>query len=217
MGKTLKQSKRHHLKQRFYAHIELASSPFIPSQGPANFGPTIVWADRLWITNGYLGLSSHHGIHGNNMKNVIMDNINIHDYEVGAISLNGGEHILTRNVNVSNVLNKIRVTSAFSQCRFIRPFLQKIIDEDPSYSVTLEGKSLTASDILSKLQRELDEAYNTIVNENENLPSTSLFYNKTQKSDCDCYGLLFNSKGVAVNGFKINRDGCNRKYRYNSS
>ena len=207
-GKTLKQSKRHHLKQRFYAHIELASSPFIPSQGPANFGPTIVWADKLWITNGYLGLSSHHGIHGNNMQNVIIDNLNIYDYEVGAISLNGGEHILTRNVNVSNVLNKIRVTSAFSQCRFIRPFLQKIIDEDPTYSVTLEGESLTASDILSKLQLELDEAYNTIVNENENLPSSSLFYNKTQKSDCDCYGFLFNSKGVAVNGFKKNRDGA---------
>jgi hypothetical protein len=207
-GKILKQSKRHHLKQRFYAHIELASSPFIPSQGPANFGPTIVAANRLWITNGNLGLSSHHGIHGNDMTNVVIENLNVYDYEVGAISLNGGTHILTRNVNVSNVLNEIRVVSSFSQCRFIRPFLQKIIDHDPTYSVVLDGVSYTATDISINLQKELDEAYDTIVNQNSDLPESSLFYNKTKKSDCDCYGFLFNSRGVAVNGFKVNREGA---------
>ena len=33
-GKSLKQSKLHNLQQRFYSHIELASAPFIPKQGP---------------------------------------------------------------------------------------------------------------------------------------------------------------------------------------
>ena len=37
-GKTITQSSLHNIEQRFYAHIELASSPFIPNQGPGNIG-----------------------------------------------------------------------------------------------------------------------------------------------------------------------------------
>ena len=124
-GYTLCQSKEHHIQQRFYANIELASTPFIPKQGPANFGDSIVSADNCWITNGYLGLSSHHGIHGNGMKNCIIENLNIYDYEVGAISINGGENIATRNVHSTNVLNYIPIISTYSQCRFVRAFLKK--------------------------------------------------------------------------------------------
>jgi hypothetical protein len=39
-GFTFSQSEEHALHQRFFAVIELSSAPFIPKQGPANFGPT---------------------------------------------------------------------------------------------------------------------------------------------------------------------------------
>ena len=56
------------LKQRFCAIIELASTPFIPTQGPSDFGPTIQSAKNCTIMNGTLGQVSHHGIHGNGME-----------------------------------------------------------------------------------------------------------------------------------------------------
>ena len=74
-NKTLRQSKLHNVQQRFYANIELASSPFIPNQGPGNFGSTISIPKNIMIKNGCLGLSSHHGIHGNKMEKVILQNL----------------------------------------------------------------------------------------------------------------------------------------------
>ena len=61
--KTIKQSALHNLQQRFYANIELASAPFIPTQGPGDFGSSVVTPTNVLIRNGNLGLSSHHGIH----------------------------------------------------------------------------------------------------------------------------------------------------------
>ncbi len=71
---TLEQSEEHALLQRFYANIELASAPFIPGQGPHDFGSTFDPANNVTILNGTLGLSSHHGIHGNRNENVTIQN-----------------------------------------------------------------------------------------------------------------------------------------------
>ena len=70
-GKNIIQSRAHYLQQRFYSHIELANQPFISTQGPAKFGNSFFAPTNVKIKNGYLGLSSHHGIHGNGMKNII--------------------------------------------------------------------------------------------------------------------------------------------------
>ena len=99
-GKTLRQSVLFSVQQRFYANIELASSPFIPLQGPGSFGNTIVAASKTLIANGDLGLSSHHGIHGNGMSEIIIQNLTIHEFEVAGIALNGGTNCLVRNVQI---------------------------------------------------------------------------------------------------------------------
>jgi hypothetical protein len=64
-GHRMDQSAEHALLQRFYAHIELASAPFIFGQGPADFARGgFKAAHRVTIRNGTMGRSSHHGIHG---------------------------------------------------------------------------------------------------------------------------------------------------------
>ena len=73
-GKTLSQSVEFYYQQRWFSIIELASQPFMPAQGPGMFGAAPRVASNVEIKNGYLGLSSHHGIHGNQNTN-----INIHD------------------------------------------------------------------------------------------------------------------------------------------
>jgi len=204
-GKLLKQSREHNLQQRFYAHIELASTPFIPTQGPANFGDTITTPTNCYITYGYLGLSSHHGIHGNGMKNVIIENINIYDYEVAGIALNGGEHVIVRNVHVTNLSKHVPVISTYSQARFIRSFLNALPRD---FTLKLRSGDITASQALDSINSDLNSAFTTIITNNRDLAADSIFHNSTKLSDCDCYGLLFNPLGVAVNGFRENRDGA---------
>ena len=62
---TIQQSAGHALFQRFFAVIELADSPFIPSVGPAQFvadGNSFKAASDVRIIGpGTIGRSSHHG------------------------------------------------------------------------------------------------------------------------------------------------------------
>jgi len=65
-GHTIEQSAGHALMQRFFAVIELASSPFIPGVGPAQFvsgnGTAYSAANNVNILGpGIIGRSSHHG------------------------------------------------------------------------------------------------------------------------------------------------------------
>jgi hypothetical protein len=64
-GHTLEQSAGHALMQRFFANIELSSSPFLPSVGPAQFvgdDDTFVAATNVRILGpGVIGRSAHHG------------------------------------------------------------------------------------------------------------------------------------------------------------
>jgi len=84
-GKTFSQSEEHALMQRFFALVELASSPFKPNVGPAAFGDASSFfpASNVVIENGKFGRSSHHAIHGNNNKGVTLRYLDISDFEVG--------------------------------------------------------------------------------------------------------------------------------------
>ena len=85
----MQQHPEHALQQRFFSVIELADQPFIPKQGPAQFGNTIRSSSNVAIINGKIGLSSHHGIHGNGVNNIMVKNVDFIDNEVCGIALNG--------------------------------------------------------------------------------------------------------------------------------
>jgi hypothetical protein len=206
-SKILRQSKVFDLQQRFYANIELASTPFIPNQGPANFGDHVKSANNCLIANGVLGLSSHHGIHGNNMKNIIIQNLNIIEFEVAGIALNGGENCIIRNVNICNMASHIPVLSTYSAARFIRSFLKKIIKEHPSAGLDFAEGNKTGTEILTALETEMKEVL-TAVRYNKSIRDNSIFKNKTGLYDGGGYGIVLNSKGVVVNGFANSREGA---------
>ena len=205
-GKVLRQSSVFNVLQRFYAQIELTNTPFVPPQGPADFGDTVKFANRAYVMNGFLGLSSHHGIHGNSMKNIIIENLNIFDYEVAAIALNGGENILVRDIQVCNISTDIKVISTFSQARFIRTFLKAIEKRDSSISLELSTGTKTITEIITELEAEMAQV-KIAVETKQPLPD-SIFKNVSQKSDDNAYGFLFNPRGVAVGGFRQNRVGA---------
>jgi len=198
-GKTISQGEFHHKLQRFYAHIELANSPFIKDQGPAKFGGLTGVAENVLIMNGLLGLSSHHGIHGNNNNNVLLRNISFFDFEVAAIALNGATNVYIKDCHVLHVLKNLMTNHKLSHVLFIMKHLELIMKRDQNLFINIENKEMTAKKLLQDIEAELrrllnDPAYDGILKNHSGL------------SDGNCYGIVFNSKGFVVNEFKTLRD-----------
>ena len=198
-GKTIEQSSLHNVEQRFYAHIELASSPFIPKQGPGNFGDTIKIPKNVCIMNGILGLSSHHGIHGNKMENVLIHNVVFKDFEVAAVSLNGGNNIIMNDLNLLRSQLNVKVLSTYSSARFIRKFLRNLQKVDNERSLNLSSGVKTITNIIDELETEMSKIKNAVLR-NEELPE-SIFKNNFEGYDANIYGIVLNKKGVVINDF----------------
>lgn len=203
---SIQQTKLHNLQQRFYANIELANSPFIPKQGPAVFSTknTYKASSFVLIMNGKLGLSSHHGIHGNDMKNIIINNMIIEHFEVAGIALNGTQTGIITNTIIQNAAQDIPVLSTYSQSRFIRSFLNKM----PNDSIKINNISRTKFDIINKLNATLEITKNEIVkgNYSNKFITSTLFKNASGLYDGNVYGLVLNVNGVVIGGFIRNRN-----------
>ena len=213
-GKSIQQTPLHNLQQRFYANIELASAPFIPTQGPGNFGDSIVKPNNVLIMNGGLGLSSHHGIHGNDMSKVILKNLVIQHMEVAAIALNGAEQSILDNITITGTATNIPIVSTYSQGRFIRKFLDNLKKRLPTASITIEDTPKSLDLIINELNTELDNTRDSILN--DNIIPTNIFGNSSKLYDGNVYGIVLNVRGVVVNDFFKTRpvDASGNKYIY---
>tara|TARA_B100000963_G_scaffold354205_1_gene370256 strand:- start:1011 stop:2834 length:1824 start_codon:yes stop_codon:yes gene_type:complete len=203
-GKTFKQSEIHFFQQTFYSHVEMASSPFIMGQGPADFGKDVDEANQVFITNGTFGLSSHHGIHGNLCKNCIFSNLKFENFAVAAIHLNGSHNIVVDNVIADNKNINIKINSLFSQAQFILELLESSEIPDDEY-ITIQGINKTMYNIKNSLKTDIEEVFDCIKN-NQPYPEDKIFFNKGGKLDANLYGLVFNTKGIAIKGFKDMRE-----------
>ena len=99
-----------YLQQRFAAIIEIANQPFLPEQGPADWGSDFVLVDNVVIRNGTLGLTSHHGIHSNGATNVVIEDLVIRDFEVCGVQLNGFENVTLQNLDIGPSLHDVPLT-----------------------------------------------------------------------------------------------------------
>ena len=218
---TIEQSEEHALLQRFFAVIELAEQPFIPSQGPANFGDEIESAKKVLIKNGTIGRSSHHGIHGNGNKAISIINVNFKDYEVGAVALNGVEGLVIKNSNASN-RKDVPVLGTFSSAQFIKPYIEELDRNNSTTVLDVNGIKLSVDDIKAKLIKAINNTHhdliverNTVdgrpqIDKNENPAEFALFGNPFGVVDGNSYSYLVNNFGVAVNGFPTRPNGVDR-------
>jgi subtilisin family serine protease/predicted esterase len=176
-GFTIQQTKMHNLFQRFFSIIELANAPFIPSQGPHSFGDNYKPAETALIMNGFLGSSSHHGIHGNLANNIIIDNLEITNFEVAGIALNGTSNAVLSNIKVEGIFSKIPVISPFSQAVFIRRHLREIVRKSNSSILTMPSCGHTKQNLPHKTKFE------TKLAETESVDSSlSIFIQKREYS-----------------------------------
>lgn len=191
-GYTLEQHKEHALQQRFFACIELADQPFIPFQGPSNFGLVLRPARHCMIMNGKIGRSSHHGIHGNSQADTILiENVTFSDFEVGAIALNGAKNVYINGVTVNGNNKQIPVLGTYSAGRFSKLFTKEIIRRG------LNTTELNTA--VNNLNIQMDITFNSHIFGSGSIPT--LFKNNSGLIDGNCYGILFNPNGVAVNNF----------------
>ena len=200
---SISQSTLHSVQQTFYSHIELANTPFIMRQGPAAFPENGSAASKTIIKNGTLGLSSHHGIHGNLCREIIIRDLYIGNFGVAAIAINGGINIYLDNVVADNKDVDIMYNSLLSHAIFMKPFLSNIIECMPDASLQILGEECTAQELLGKLEKDIEDANNHI-DDRENY--TGIFKNAGTLYDGNIYGIVFSSAGVVVGGFKPMRD-----------
>lgn len=208
-GFSITQSIEFYLRQRFFNIIELASSPFIPNQGPARFGAKIQSAKNTIIANGTLGLSSHNAIHGNACENILINGVNMINFEVGGISLNGSSNIKITNVNIRDPIGrslKIGVNGRFSSAIFLTRKLSKLTKKT-DFKTQVGGKLVS----ILEIRDDLVNIINSVVNKNiqsglRSVPQYTeeedIFNNPLGIPDCSAmYGILFNKVGIAINEF----------------
>lgn len=187
-GFSITQSPRHSLLQRFFSIIELANSPFIPKQGPHSFIANYKAASSCLIMNGSLINSSHHGIHGNLNKEIVIHNLEIDDFEVAGIALNGSKNVVISDCSLIGKNHDIKVLSSFSQGLFSARALVNLND--------------TNNDVYYKLDKELQKAFSEIMNKKK---QSSFFKNETGQYDGNMYGIVLNVGGVVINDFLTER------------
>jgi hypothetical protein len=217
-GHTIEQSPEHALLQRFFAVIELSDQPFIPSQGPFDFGSDLDGAQRVTIRNGTIGRSSHHGIHGNGNVNITIRDVDFSGYEVGALSLNGVNGLDVTNVTAVN-RKDVPVLGTFSSAQFIKMFIEDLLRSGSETTLTVDGAVLGAADIKSGLVEAINNTHDDIivspnvVDGRAQIDSTThpveygLFHNQFGVVDGNSYSFLVNRYGVAVDGFPYSPDG----------
>ncbi len=213
-GFTIEQSAEHALLQRFFAVIELADQPFIPNQGPHGFGAELQAASSVTITNGTIGRSSHHGIHGNSNSDIAVRNVDFVDYEVGAIALNGVNGLLVENVTAVN-RKDVPVLGTFSSARFAAPYIDALVRSGSTTTLDVNGVQLTAAAVQQRLREAVNAAHEDIIidpadptsrpqiDPMEHPTEYALFHNPFGLVDGNSYSFLVNQVGVAVNGFPV--------------
>jgi len=213
-GYTMQQTATHALQQRFYANIELADQPFITNQGPADFGSSIHACKNCAVVNGVLGLSSHHGIHGNDAENILVDNVSFRDYEVAAIHFNGLRRATVIDTEVEGSRTDIPTIATYSQARFLKKFVEGLLMQMPdsadkdslnaAYTSLVDALNNVFEDVITLNDGVTGGAINSITHPEEyelfhNAPVTLPWGEQARIVDGNAYGVHAHIKGVGVN------------------
>lgn len=188
--KEIKMAPEFYLMQRFFSIIELSSSPFIPKQGPGDFGEKTSSATNTAVINGYLGLSSHHAIHGNQTKTIWIDNVKARDFEIAGISLNNSDDLLIDNCEMGPSFKKVPVKGNATTLIYINLALKKLANKNQTFANLFTQSKQLVEQMKDEFRTTGAVTIPTIGNEN-------------QLSDGLVYGIVVNRKGVAVNDFSI--------------
>mmetsp|Transcript_100929 Transcript_100929/g.325812 ORF Transcript_100929/g.325812 Transcript_100929/m.325812 type:complete len:747 (-) Transcript_100929:67-2307(-) len=208
-GHSIQMTPRFHKEQRFFSIFELGSRPFISAVGPPQFANPLLssglirFANNVTIQNCRLGLSSHHSIHGNDNDGVTLRNLQMFDFEVGGVHLNGASHVLIEDVDVGPSLPET-FGAELSQALLLDHLMNTLLLSVPRYSVqtddvkiTLRGEEKTVRQVFGSLRAELREylasgggGLASVVGDGKSAPDGSAVY-----------GVVVHKRGPAIMDF----------------
>jgi len=210
-GHSMAMSKVFHHQQRWFSIIEVGSKSFISGQGPANFGPYMVYANNVEVKNGVLGRSSHHGLHASGFNELYVHDLVIKDFEVAGMALNGFTNARIENVEVGPVYQEVPVMGVFTQARIMLPRLRNIMENNPTGRVSFSGRarSQTAGELYDELVAQMDimfehningVAFEEMAEDADRIArARDVFENKNGlPSSSTAYGIFVNSYGASV-------------------
>ena len=190
-----------------YAHISIGDRPFIHGEGPANFGGgSFRTANGLIVRNGRLGRSSHHGIHGNGGRHVMIDDVKISRFEVAGFACNGCRDVLVRASHIGPTRRDVPARAMLTQSTFLLRFAEIAIASPSAIAHAIQHARVTTTyDALSLRVSEArdDIVLNGLMTVDEVIHprAYALFGNKNGLADGACYGLVIHKLGHATNGF----------------
>lgn len=202
----IEQSAEHALLQRFFAVIELADQPFVPGQGPNNFGMCFETAKHVRIHDGVIGRSSHHGIHGNGNVDIAIEHVDFEDYEVGAVALNGVHGLEISHCTATN-RKDVPVLGTFSAAMFIKRYVDYLVTSGSNTRLNVRGNAqLSAEDVQQALRDSVNAVHTDVlasgaIDALAHPAEYALFHNKLGILDGNSYSFLTGAFGVQVNGF----------------
>lgn len=197
-GYKLEQHLDHATQQRFFSLIEIADQPFMPTEGPANFGSSIDHVSNIFIENGKLGLSSHHCIHSNSASNIMVQNVEFSDYEVAAISLNEPQNLIVRNCQFKGNRRDVSINAHYSAARFIQKFGNYVLKTE----INDKNKENVLKVALQRLSVPMEKTFQIIQQKRDPKQISSVFRHDSGILDGSAYAILIHSRGVAVNQFQ---------------
>ena len=201
------------LQQRFHALIELANQPFIAGQGPTAFGPNLRPARKVWIRSGEIGRSSHHGIHGNSMQDILITDVTFRDYEVAAISLNGGRRIVIQDCQLEGTFTRVPVIGTYSAGRFACLMGERTLAFAKRCGYERCREYGWLEEALKKLDAKLKQVFAIVTNPDmkpeEKAAKVDRFFANIDPAtgklgwlpDGNPYGIALHARGVLVNAF----------------
>ena len=149
-------------------------------------------------------------MHGFDVEQVTICNLQIYDFEVAGLQLNGFKDVSIYNVDIGPSSTQVPFFGYYSHGKFSLNGLNLIHQKHAKYVRFQGGRQLTLEQIYQNLRESLDIAFRNEINqitqkdkESELYPiSIALYPNKYRiPSGSAGYGMLFNSKGFAVQGF----------------
>ena len=207
---TLSQHELFYFQQRFFAIIEMASQPFVPGQGPANWGAfDLIYPSHVVIKDGTLGLTSHQGIHGLNNDDVIITNVNAMNFDVAGVQCNACTNVEISDCVIGPQNQDIPVLGRYTHARAFIPRLKQLMEEYGEEEVTFyQRDATTIESLIDRLINQMDMIYfhfNAGVEYDEDDPewiaAKKLFFNPSGWMDGgSSYGLILGGAGAQVVG-----------------
>ncbi|GFH62103.1 hypothetical protein CTEN210_18579 [Chaetoceros tenuissimus] len=206
---SIEQSEGHALMQRFFAVFELANSPFLKSVGPSQFVGNVEFesASNVGIYGpGIIGRSAHHGVHGNDNKNITIRDITFKDFEVAAVSLNNVDDAFIIGNTIPNNRHDVPIVGSFSAATQVSHYGKAL--KEMNFGMDIKGVYTSAAEVYERLVATIENvAYDVLfrnkgfINEKKHPEEYFLFHNKNSVVDGPCYAFVIHGKGPAVGGF----------------